>query len=288
MSKKFKWLLIIILILGSVLGACVPTQVVVTPSPPPTPVEIVVTATPLPKPTSSFITFADTAKVSEELVHAEGVFVELKPQEVALLIGNPEDAGPGFGVYTSAAENILSLDIPLSEGFMQPCASGRFRGTAPFGQVRSYGSHKGRDLVCEGSSDLQAISSSVVWRVYQNLGYTPSLGAENHWTFDFDVSGRTYILAARLPKEYFPEAVTEPGDTVVVIAIYGHMEEPIGGEPSAGSILNAGDWIGRMGWTGYVLPEGVGGTHLHFGTGLVLSNGSILMFNPARLIPELQ
>lgn len=285
--KRILFLLCILALIG-VIGCRGANEGSATPVAAPTATVVYASPTPAPTATSAFIVFADNAVVSRELLNDPNLFVELSTQEVLVLIGDHGSVGPGFGEYSSAAASISALDIPLTEGFAHPCSSGTHRSSAPFNQPRSYGLHKGKDLVCTNGAGLQAVSKSIVWRVYQNLGYDSTLGAENNYTFDFDVSGRTYVLVTRVPKEYFPEAVNEPGDTVVVIILYGHMENPSGGEPGAGSILDAGSWIGNMGWTGHVKPEGPGGTHLHLGTGLVLSDGRIVMFDPARLLPGLE
>lgn len=46
-----------------------------------------------------------------------------------------------------------------------------------------------------------------------------------------------------------------------VASLYGHLSETL---RSVGSAVMGGDIIGRQGWTGFVMPEGPGGEHLHF------------------------
>jgi hypothetical protein len=212
---------------------------------------------------------------------ADATLVRMDPIEIFITQGN----APGIVAHgmTQASGEVADLEIP--EGtFQSPCGkntrmveSDHFRGPPNYSLGDDWW-HPGHDGRCpqydEGDRSIYSAANAIVWKQWDFLSENTGT-ARKHWA-----SGGTIVLLTRVRWASLPSQVREmlePTDSIIIMHVYGHFLANDGTyhTPKGGEIIKQCTLVGMTGSTGLST-----GDHLHYGTAILLSDGTFLWVNP--------
>lgn len=283
-------ILLLTLLLGtgcSAFGDAEETAVVETLQPPTPTVVPTATAMPTPtqRPTPSFVTFAETAKVSEDLLYVEGLLAEVSVEErLIILTGNADVETPehvqvllASGDVPTADSGIRRSPCPAEDPTSQPnritqnfyWEAGMYWETTP-------GYHPGVDIVCEATG-----SSTVVYAPVDNLviarywiDFSTDQNTIKFWSSGTTYIGKTNMAAGRLNPTILATLGITSEEYVPMLFAVGHMLE--GGDwPQPGTVVTLGAAIGNQGSTGYST-----GPHVHYAWFIEMADGTLYAVDP--------
>ena len=237
--------------------------------------EVPLTATPAPTvqaitPIAVSVSFEDPAVTAATVQ----VGIITNQAEIEFLVGTGPDA------VTAVYGNVA---IPTTSTFASPCGIGQnisrtggfsWNPAMPWklanGEINPQ-YHPGIDGGCYNG--IYAAADSLILAVYSDLS------TRNWISVDIWISGHGYKLASKMLYENLPVEVQsimpDGAEYVIIIHVYGHLQFDNALQFPQSGIVAQGTQLGWMGSTGRVT-----GPHLHYGTAVLTSNGTLYWVNP--------
>lgn len=235
-------------------------------------IAVVPTPTLAPDPTTPFVSFAETAEVSEDLLYVEGLLAEIASSERDAIFGIDPNSGVTVEVLLGAEDIPVATSGPratpcLVDTWASPNAiSQGFYWSAGMGW-KTPGYHPGVDIVCGGRGSNEVLVSPVDHLVVSRyfINYQTDQDTITYWS-----SGETHIGQTLMPTERLnPQIIATLNiteDYVPMVFGIGHMLDEAGW-PEAGEIVRIQDYIGHQGSTGLSAGE-----HAHYAWFIVQDN----------------